>query len=299
MILVVGATGMLGGMIARHLLEQHHQVRVLVRPDSAQHQLVAAGASPVVGDLKQKASLRHACQDVEVVITTANSAQRDGEDTIQAVDLDGNRDLIDAAVEAGVKHFIYISAFGVSLEHPSEFFQAKARTEQHLIASGMDYTILQPDSFMDVWIPGIVGLPLQQGAPVTLIGEGKRQHSLVAVSDVAAFAVAAVENPAARNQVLVIGGPKPVSWQDVVASTGDILGREIPVELLPIGAALPGYPPVVTELLTATELYDSPLEMEALAIAYGVQLTSLEKWLRQSPLAHEEFGVQIEQATTS
>ena len=287
MILVVGATGMLGGMIAQRLLEQHDQVRVLVRPSSAHHQLVAAGAEPVVGDLKQKASLRHACQDVEVVITTANSAQRDGEDTIQAVDLDGNRDLIDAAVEAGVKHFIYVSALGVSLDHPSDFFQAKARTEQYLMQSGMDYTILQPDFFMDVWIPGIVGLPLQQGVVVTLIGEGKRRHSLVAVSDVAAFAVAAVENPAARNQVLVIGGPEPLSWQDVVASTGDMLGREIPIELLPIGAALPGFPPVVTELMTATEMYDSPLEMEAVVSIYGVELTSLETWLRQSPLAQQ------------
>lgn len=287
MILIVGATGMLGGIIARSLLEHDHDVRVLVRPDSAHHQLVAAGAAPVVGDLKQVASLRYACQGVQTVITTANSAQRDGEDTLQAVDLDGNRALIDAAAAAGVEHFIFVSALGVSPDSSSEFFQAKAQTEQYLMQSGMDYTILQPDYFMDVWIPGIVGLPLQQGEPVMLIGEGRRRHSLVAVSDVAAFAVAAVEQSAARNQVLEIGGPESVSWQDVVASTGAMLGREIPVELLPIGAALPGFPPVVSDLLTATEMYDSPLEMEATAGAYGIQLTPLETWLHQSPLARQ------------
>jgi hypothetical protein len=85
--------------------------------------------------------------------------------------------------------------------------------------------------------------------------------------------------------VLVIGGPEPVSWQDIVACTGNMLGRESPIELLPIGAVLPGFPPVVTELLTATEMYDSPLEMEAIASSYGIRLTSLETWLRQSPLA--------------
>ena len=297
MILVVGATGMLGGAIALSLLEHDHKVRVLVRPHSGHHQLVAAGAAPVVGDLKQVASLRHACEGVTTVISTANSAQRSGDDNPRSVDLDGNRALIDAAAEAAVEHFIFVSVLGASTDSPNEFIQAKARTEQHLQQSGMDYTVLQPNYFMDVWIPLIVGMPLQEGRPVTLIGEGRRQHSLVAMRDVAAFAVAAVDHPAAQNQVLEIGGPEPLSWRGIVESAGDMLDREIPVELLPVGAALPGLPSLVSELMAATEMYDSPLEMEAIASAYGIQLTSLATWLQQSALAQQEVGVQMEKQT--
>ena len=284
MILVVGATGMLGGMIARRLLEDDREVRVLVRPGSDHQPLVEAGAEPVSGDLKNRGSLGAACGGATTLITTANSVGRCGEDNTQTVDLEGNRALIDAASEAGVEHFIFISALGANADSPSDFLQAKGRTEQHLRQSGMDYTILQPNYFMDVWVPMIVGLPLQQGESVRLIGEGKRQHSIVAARDVAAFATAAVDNPAARNQVLIVGGPEPLSWQDIVSRTGQTLNREIPTEFLPVGAELTGFPPVVTDLMTATEMYDSPLEMDSLANAYGVSLTPLEEWLRQSPL---------------
>ena len=85
MILVVGATGSLGGSIARGLLEQGRQVRVLVRTGSDAKLLTDMGAEPAVGDLKDRASLNAACQDIETVITTANSALRGGEDNPETV----------------------------------------------------------------------------------------------------------------------------------------------------------------------------------------------------------------------
>jgi len=73
MILVVGSTGLVGGMIIRRLLEQRTDVRILVRPGSDYQPLVEAGAQPVEGDLKNPASLAAACAGVETVITTASS----------------------------------------------------------------------------------------------------------------------------------------------------------------------------------------------------------------------------------
>ena len=122
MILVAGATGTLGGEIALRLLQSGEDLRVLVRqhsPAEAHFQqssaeaiktLTAAGAQPVYGDLKDRASLDLACQGVKQLITTANSAGRGGEDNPQTVDLGGNRNLIDAARQAGVEHFIFVSA---------------------------------------------------------------------------------------------------------------------------------------------------------------------------------------------
>src|SRR6476620_10908906 len=112
MILVVGATGMLGSTVTRQLLEQGKDVRVLVRPQSQYQPLVEAGAQPVFGDLKDRASLDAACRGVDTIVTTANSASRGGDDNIQTVDQEGNRNLVDAAKEAGVKHFIFVSALG-------------------------------------------------------------------------------------------------------------------------------------------------------------------------------------------
>ncbi len=230
MILVVGATGMLGGMITQRLLDSGQTVRILVRPGSDYAALEQAGAQPVTGDLKDRASLDAACAGATTVITTANSAARGGDDTVETVELQGNRNLIDAAQAAGVQQFIFTSALGAAGDSPVPFLQGKAAGEEHLRASGMGYTILQPNLFMDVWFPMIIAGPIQANEPVARVGSGERQHSFVAAADVAAFAAAALGHPAAQDQTLVIGGPEPVSWRDVVAIAEGILGRSIPVQ---------------------------------------------------------------------
>ena len=156
MILVAGATGIVGGMITRRLLEQGKDVRILVRHNSPSEQLakegratsaeelLEAGAEPVYGDLRDRASLDGALEGIETVITTANSVGRGGEDNPQSVDLEGNRNLIEAAREAGAEHFVFVSSLGADPDHPVPFMRGKGRSEASLREGGMDYTILAP-----------------------------------------------------------------------------------------------------------------------------------------------------------
>ena len=65
---------------------------------------------------------------------------------------------------------------------------------------------------MDVWIPMVVGNALQENRPVLLIGSGERKHSIIAAANVAAFAVAALNNATALNRKISLGGPEPLSW---------------------------------------------------------------------------------------
>src|SRR5688572_30562340 len=193
--LVVGSTGLLGGVITRMLLEKNEPVRVLARgaaSDASPLRSEMAAAEVVRGDLKDRASLDAACAGVTTVITTANSAQRGGDDNVSTVDLEGNAALIDAAKKAGVNHFIFVSAAAVDEASPVPLFAAKARAERHLRETGMNWTIIAPHVFMDVWFPMIIGSALAAGRPVPLVAGGKSRHSFIAVQDVAAFAVASV-----------------------------------------------------------------------------------------------------------
>ena len=280
-------------MITRRLLEEDKEVRVLVRRDSPSSQLVQqglatsaeslieAGAQPVHGDLRDRASLDAAVDGVETVISTANSAMRGGADNPQSVDLDGNRNLIEAARDASVEHFIFVSLLGADPNHPTLFVQAKAQSEASLRASGMDYTILAPTAFMEVWPAMVVGMPALQGQAVTLVAEGRRHHSFISNRDVAAFAVAAVDHPAARNQYLAIGGPEPLRWRAVVATYERVLGRSIPVEFVAAGEPVPGLPDPMPVLLAGMETYDWVVEMEETSSTFGVPLTRLETFVRE------------------
>lgn len=293
MILVAGATGMLGGMITQQLLAQGKDVRILVRHDSASDALaaqgmatatktlVAAGAQPVYGDMKDRASLEQAMAGVQTVLTTANSALRGGKDNPATVELQGNRNLIDAAKAAGVSHFIFTSAMGADPNSPDPFMRGKGQTEIALRDSGLIYTILSPNIFAEVWVGMVVGAPLRAGQPITLVGEAKRVHSFVSMADVAAFGVAAVDSPAARDATIAIGGPEAVSWRDIVAGVGQIVEQELPVRFVQPGEPVPFVPEVVLGILAAQDSYDSPLPMAETAATYGVTLTPLAAVLQR------------------
>ena len=292
MILVIGATGIVGGMITRRLLEQSKEVRILVRNNSPSAQLaqdgratpaeslIEAGPQPVHGDLRDRASLDAAVEGVETVVSTANSAGRGGEDNPRSVDLEGNRNLIEAARDAGVEHFIFVSALGADPDHPVPFMQAKGQSEASLRESGMEYTILAPTPFMEVWAAVVVGMPALQDQPVTLVGEGRRRHSFISNRDVAAFAVAAVDDSAARNQYLAIGGPEPLTWRDVVATYERVLGRPISVQFLAMGEPVP-LPDPMPGILAGMETYDSAIEMDEISRTFDVPLTRLETFARE------------------
>ena len=285
MILVVGATGQLGGEIAMRLLDRGLSVRALVRPHSNGESLKRAGARAVFGDLKDRSSLTSACEGISTVITTANSAQRGGQDNTETVDWLGNRNLIDAAQMAGVRQFIFVSALGVDLNSPVPLFQAKARSEACLHASGMPYTILAPTVFMEVWFPMIIGRPVQAGEPVSLIGEGRRKHSFISVADVAQFAIASIGHADALNKTLPLGGPQAVSWCEVIAISESVRGQSLDVQSLPPGSAIPGLPePVgkmIGQLMAGLEMFDSVIDMRAMAEGFGIRQVTVEDTVRR------------------
>ena len=288
MILIIGATGTLGGRITRRLLQAGKDVRILTRHNSpsaemaqigmatSAQSLIDAGAQAVYGDLTDRASLDAACAGIDTVITTATATKREGADTIETVDLQGTLSLIDAAQAAGVGHFIYTSAYGSMLDHPVPLFHIKASCEARLEASGMAYTILQPDVFMEIWIGMVVGAPLQAGQPVTLVGQGDHKHSFVSEGDVAAFAAACVHNPAAQNQRIPIGGPAAHNWTEVVQTVGQAVGRSLAVNYVAPGSTVPLLPPMVGGMLAGMEAHETHIDMSETAPRYRVRLTPLE-----------------------
>ena len=282
MVLVAGATGNLGGAITRILLTQGKQVRILARAQSNYAPLADAGAQFMLGDLKVRASLDPACRGVDVLITTANSALRGGPDNPQTVDLEGNRNLIDAAKAGGVRQFIFVSALGADSGSPVPFVAAKSNTEEYLVGSGMPYTILAPNAFMDFWIAAYVGLPASQGKAVTIVGDGRRKHSFIAAADVAQFASASVDNRDAMNCKLLLGGPQAITLLDALAAYEQALGKTIPVRHVRPGEPVPGLPEVAWGLAASLDAYDSPIDMADTARKFGIRLTSAQEFVRHS-----------------
>ncbi|TMD64435.1 MAG: SDR family oxidoreductase [Chloroflexi bacterium] len=169
MILIVGASGRLGSAVAQRLLAEGKSVRGMTRAPLNLAHLKQQRAEVVSGDLRDPASLLRACQGVEQVLAAAHALDGKGDNTPQTVDDAGNRQLIDAAKAAGVKHFVFMSVLGASPNAPLEFFRIKYRTEEYLRASGLAFTIIRPSAYMDLWAQ-LIGQPILKQGKTTIFG---------------------------------------------------------------------------------------------------------------------------------
>jgi uncharacterized protein YbjT (DUF2867 family) len=236
--LVVGATGYLGSEICRRLAARGKPVRAMVRSASAPEKVESLrrlGAEIALGDLKDRPSLDAACQGVRAVISTASTTiSRQPGDSLESVDRQGQIGLVNAASAAGVSHFVLVSVSG-SFQIDCPLLTAKRAVEQRLRESGMTYTILRPTTFMDVWLSPILGFDYVQ-AKATVYGTGHARTSYIALGDVAQFAVESLDNPAARNAILELGGPEALSQHEVIGIFEEKMGRPFEVQPVPADA---------------------------------------------------------------
>lgn len=284
--LVVGATGFLGGEICRQLVAAGKPVRALVRATSDMKKkaaLQALGVELVEGDLKDAASLAAACTGVAAVISTASATiSRQSGDSLQSVDRDGQINLIDAARAASAPHFIYVSAH-LNVDCP--LTESKHAVEQHLQQSGLTYTILQPANFMEVWLSPLLGFDAAN-ARAQVFGTGQNPVSWISLRDVAQFAIAALDHPAARNSVIPLGGPAALSPLEVIAIFEQLTGRSFEVQHIPIEALEAQYAAAIDPLektmaaLALGTAQGDAIAMEPVLRVFPVQLTSVADFAR-------------------
>jgi len=236
-ILVAGATGDVGGAVCEALRGQGKPVRALVRESSDPARvrwLEELGAGIVRGELRDPASLAPACESVQTVVSGATTIRSLGTDSISDVDRDGQLALVDAARDAGVGHFVYVS-YTRHVDTDDPLTQAKRAVETRLRESGMEFTILRPSYFMEMWLGPALGWELADGK-AQVLGTGEQRVSWISAGDVVRAAVASVDNPDAYGQTIELGGPEALSPLDVVALAQSIAGRELIVEHVPAEA---------------------------------------------------------------
>jgi uncharacterized protein YbjT (DUF2867 family) len=230
MILVAGATGLLGGEVCRRLITKGHAVRALVREtsDSAKKQKLSDyGAATVTGDLKDRGSLLAACRGASAVISTASSTiSRQPGDSIETVDHQGQLDLVKAAKANAIDRFIFVSSRHDPL-NPSPLSDAKRAVERGL--HDLNHTILQPSFFMEVWLSPRLGFDYAN-ARVRIYGSGEGKVSWISFFDVAEFCVAVLDNKAAYRSTIELGGPEVLSPLQVVRIFEQESGRQYELE---------------------------------------------------------------------
>jgi uncharacterized protein YbjT (DUF2867 family) len=237
LILVVGATGLVGREVVLRLRKKEANVRAIVRGGSSRaeaSELPDAGVEVVDADLTRPDSLSAACAGVQTVVCSATSMPHGGGDAIRRVDRDGTLSLIDAAEQSGVARFVYLSYSG-TIQQPSPLETAKRDCEKRLLASSMQTVVLRPTCFTEVWLSPALGFDPKNGT-ARVYGSGQSPVSWISAFDVADFAVATALAHHCAKEVLELGGPEPLSQLQVVHLFENILHKQIAVQHVSVEA---------------------------------------------------------------
>ena len=289
MILVVGASGALGSIVAGRLLEKGEAVRGMSRTPQKLTGLKEMGGEVLQGDLRDPASLRRACDGATKVVAAAHSILGRGDERSELVDDKGHRDLIDAAREAGVQHFVYISVIGASPDHLSRFARHKYEVEQYLKASGLPYTIIRASCFMWFHVHELIGEPVLETGKVRLFGKGESTRNFVAEGDVAECVLMALEDGNSRGTTIEIGGPENLATVDVVTIYEQLSGRKAKVSHVPQGALrvmsplLRPFHPGLSQVMALSlheDVHGSSFDVAPLLERYPLRLTTVEEYAR-------------------
>ena len=294
MILVTGGSGFVGGHVVHELRARDLQVRCLVRDPRRGSKLAALGCELVVGDMTDAASLRRAVEGT-VTIVHLVAIRQGREQDFQRIMVDGTRDLLGVAKDAGVGRVVHMSALGTSQQTKDlvPYYRAKWEMEELVRASGIPYVIFRP-SFVFGRDGGILPTfaKLARYSPVTPItGSGKQRVQPIWVDDVAVYFADAAARDDLRGETYELGGPDAVTWNELWARLKRALGLRrpsihVPMSLMRANALvterLPGNIPLTRDLLKMLEHGDNVVSDDAAVRTFQISLVPLDDQLRRA-----------------
>ena len=293
-VFVTGGTGFVGHHVVHALRADGRDVRALVRNRGRAQRLQSWGVEIAEGDVTDAASVRRAAEGADAVVHLI--AIRQGRpDAFDRVMVQGLRNVVAAAKDAGVRRFVLMSALGTTEETKDvvPYFNAKWQNEQDLKTSGVEHVIFRP-SFIFARDGGI--LPtftrIARTAPVTpIIGSGTQRIQPIWAEDVAAYFARAIDHAPAANRTFEIGGPDAVTWNEFWERLKRSRGIRrpsvhMPMRLMRMNALvterLPGNIPLTRDLLTMLELGDNVVTDTSAVGVFGLPLVPLDEQLRRA-----------------
>lgn len=245
-ILIVGATGLIGGAVARQLATEGHAVRALVRDPSRASELAASGIELVVGDLADVTTLGPAIDGVTAALLVTN---------LHPDQIELQNRFVSAAAGTGM-HIVKVSGFMTRPDSPAQSGRWHATTEHAIEQSGLPWTFLRAPFFMQnllrttphAAVSGEIAMPLDTA-----------EVALVDALDIAAVAAATLGHPGHCGQAYLVTGPEAMTFRTAAKHLAAAAGRPITFRLTTMEETratleAAGTPPWRTQLVT--EFYE-------------------------------------------
>lgn len=222
MILLTGVTGKTGGETAKQLLAKGVKFRAIVRNEAKAEGLKAAGVELVVGDISDAAVVTQALAGTTKALLVLPNGK-----TQQA----NEEQFTDRAKAAGVQHLVKMSSMEAVAHAETPIPKAHWAVEEYIRASGIPWTMLKPNFFMQNLLASANGIKTNKRFSLPM-GEGTT--GMADIRDIAAVAVEVLTGQGHAGRSYEITGPEVLTFHDVAARFTAVLGEKIEYVPMPM-----------------------------------------------------------------
>ncbi len=236
-VLVAGATGYLGKFVVREFKKQGFWVRALAR-NPRKLEKVGPFLEPrvkdyideiFIGEITKPETLRGICKDIDIVFSSIGITRQKDKLTFRDVDYQGNKNLLDIAIDSSVDKFIFISIFNAQIYQYLSGVKAREDFVRELKKSGLKYTIIRPTGYFSDMSEF---LNMARRGRVYLIGKGENRMNPIHGADLAEVCVKAAS---IDKEEINAGGPEIFSYREIAELAFHVLEKKPRITSIPQG----------------------------------------------------------------